>query len=308
MNYTVIYDLVKMSHNVYYDMDNKAWLNTSLHYRSDLSVNKDGIRSYLFSDDTNKNVVIAFKGTSVYWVTNNVVLRDDKDVCGLSSSVNDKYNDNLFFSCCFYKQSNLFGDCNICEEQGLNNLENTCCKNCYRMNLNNTQNYINELIEIIDNAKKIVDFENANVIFTGHSLGGMLASIVSLLYDKPAVSFETPGDIHYLQLVYNKSNNKIFHFGHNADPLYMGNCGNLCSFFGYNINTKCHSGYTCMYDSREKMGLSESILNHRIEYITKNIIPNWENDMPECIKDYNCTDCETWQYFSSNNKKSRTCS
>lgn len=76
----------------------------------------------------------------------------------------------------------------------------------------------------------------------------------------------------------------------------MGTCGNTCWTFGYNIYTKCHSGYTCTYNAKEKLGYTESILNHRIDSIIKNIIPHWENDFPECIQDITCSDCESWDY------------
>jgi lipase ATG15 len=301
LNYSIIYDLIKISYNVYYDIDSSNWLNITLPNVTDISVSKDGIRSYLFTNQLKKDVVIAFKGTTAYWVTNNVLLDNkmsnnmisQEDICGLSSSSNDKYNDNLFFSCCYYKQSGLFEKCNTCETKNGN--ENTCCKTCYKNSLNDTRNYINELQQIIEKSKEIIDFDNTNLYFTGHSLGGMLASISSMLYDKPAVSFETPGDYHYLKMVYNITNlSKIYHFGHNSDPLFIGNCGNLCSFLGYHVNTKCHSGYTCLYDSKNKLGLGESLLNHRIEYVTKHIVPNWENDMPECVQDENCKECEDW--------------
>ena len=32
------------------------------------------------------------------------------------------------------------------------------------------------------------------------------------------------------------------------------------------------------------------------EYGYETLNPNWENDMPECITDYNCTECDTWEY------------
>lgn len=60
--------------------------------------------------------------------------------------------------------------------------------------------------------------------------------------------------------------------------------------------TKCHSGYTCTYNAKEKLGYTESILNHRIDSIIKNIIPHWENDFPECIQDITCSDCESRDY------------
>jgi putative lipase involved disintegration of autophagic bodies len=305
--------MAKMSHNVYYKIRGKEWLNTTLEQVTDVSVLNDTVKAYLYKDNT--NAVIAFKGTSVYWISDQYdlekqseriqteriqsqqkqkLLQTDMDlVCPLSSSAHDKFNDNLFFSCCFYKQSNLFNKCDECKGD---NLQSECCKNCYKTSLGYVDNYINLVKDIVENVRKTVDFDNTNVYFTGHSLGGMLASVASVIYDKPAVTFESPGDLHYLILSGIGISDKVYHFGHNGDPLFVGNCGVTCSIVGYYIDTKCHSGFTCSYDAKGKLGYTESILNHRIEYIIKHVIPNWEKDFPECIVDSNCIDCENWNY------------
>lgn len=48
----------------------------------------------------------------------------------------------------------------------------------------------------------------------------------------------------------------------------------------------------CFY----KLGYTQSILNHRIEYIIKNVIPKWKQDLPECIIQNDCEDCKEWVY------------
>jgi len=300
MDYNTVSDLAKMSYNVYYDINHKNWLNTTLNNVIDVSVSNDTIRAYLFTNNEKTNTVIAFKGTSTYWTNNNNKLNEmsynsqnHKNMCMLSSSVNDKYNDNLFFSCCFYKQNSLFENCKTC-----NNTEiYSCCSDCYKTSVRDENNYINDISKIIDRVKTEINFNESKIYFTGHSLGGMLASIAALLYNKTGASFETPGDLHYIKLAYNiKQNNNFYHFGHTADPIFMGNCGRTCSLFGYNINTMCHTGYTCLYDSKTKLGYSESIFSHRIEYIVKNIIPKFENDMPNCTIESNCNDCTDWNF------------
>jgi lipase ATG15 len=310
MDYNIVSDLAKMSYNVYYDINNKNWLNTTLNNVIDVSISNDTVRAYLFTNNEKTNTVIAFKGTSTYWTNNNLQGNsldnsqgnslDDKNMCMLSSSENDKYNDNLFFSCCFYKQNSLFGDCNMCNT---NNTKFSCCSDCYKTSLRDENNYINEIGKIIDRVKMEIDFNKSKVYFTGHSLGGMLASIAAFIYNKTGASFETPGDLHYMKLAYDgpqinsiKQNNNFYHFGHTADPIFTGNCGRTCSLFGYNINTMCHTGYTCLYDSKTKLGYSESIFNHRIEYIVKNIVPKFENDMPNCTMETNCNDCTDWNF------------
>lgn len=309
LKYETVYELAKMSNNVYYSMESKYWLNTTLDKVENRTIENDTVKAYLFTNNARDKIVISFKGTSVYWTNQNTlrventsnihensggILQNKDKTCALSTSVNDKYNDNLFFSCCFYKQSSLFKVCDGC--QGLENSE--CCSKCYGTSLDYNKNYINMVRKIVDNVKMDYDFNNIDIYFTGHSLGGMLASIASIMYDKPAITFETPGDIHYIKRsgINDSGSNKIYHFGHDADPIFTGTCGSTCSMFGYNINTKCHSGFTCLYDAKKKLGYTESILNHRIEYIIKNVIPQWENDFPECIKDTECTECEKWDF------------
>ena len=318
INYNTVYEMAVMSHNVYYKMTSTNWINTTLDQVTDISLSNDTVKAYFFTNKQRNIGVIAFKGTSLYWNTLNTsstsntsnVLYTKQDTCKIqSTSSNDKYNDNLFFSCCFYKQSSLFEKCELCDNVD----KYTCCKQCYNTSLNFELNYINIVKSIVEKVKGMIDFETSTIIFTGHSLGGILASVSSILYDKRAIAFQAPGDRHYLDLVnnlnnpkynentkYNKNtkyNENISHFGHNADPIYMGNCGSTCSALGYYINTKCHSGYTCLYDAKNKLGYSQSILNHRIEYIIKNVIPKWKQDLPECIIQNDCEDCKEWVYL-----------
>ena len=205
---------------------------------------------------------------------------------------NDKVNDNLYFSCCFYKHIESCKECMYKDE-------NTCCKACYKSSAKYSYNYMNIADNIVSKIKEYVDFENSLVIFTGHSLGGTLASMMGLTYNKTAVAFESPGDKHYIDLVGlgDIHSDKIYHFGHDADPLFIGNCGMTCSSLGYYVNTKCHVGNTCSFRSKEKLGYGESILKHRIDYIINNIIPHWETDFPECVKVEDCVDCEDWTYI-----------
>ena len=304
IDYQSVEEMAKMSHNVYYDFTSSHWFNTTLDIVIDVSIDNSTVKSYLFTNNENDTAVVVFKGTSLYWdSTTNAKLTTNANgdfTIKSPKSSNDRFNDNLFFSCCFYKQSTLFPNCNTCQEEVTRVTKNTdtCCKRCYQDIVQDPMNYINTIHKIIGVVQTYVDLDNADVYFTGHSLGGMLASVASLMYNKVAFTFEVPGDLNYISLTnnWNRVGHKVYHFGHNADPLFIGKCGMTCSILGYNVNTKCHSGYTCSYDSKTKLGYTESILNHRIEYIIKHIIPNWQGDMPQCIQDTECTDCETWEY------------
>lgn len=296
--YTTISELVLMSRNVYYDIGDQNWLNGSYSGVWDISVSNDTVRAYLFTDSVVGDV-IAFKGTSTYWTTSTIsdpVVCERKNAFGfykMSTVENDKYNDNLYYSCCFYKQSGLFH----CDTQCSGNLfQNTCCKDCYKKSLDDPNNYLNVITSIIENAYTIVPKSN-DIVFTGHSLGGTLASLAAVLYNKTGVSFESPGDLHYARLIgLNINSGRVFQFGHTGDPLFTGHCGNLCSVFGYHVNTKCHVGKVCLYDSKKKLGISESVLNHRVEYVVNNIVPEWSTDFPNCTQETDCTDCKTWTF------------
>ena len=137
---------------------------------------------------------------------------------------------------------------------------------------------------MIENINKVIDFDNSNVYFTGHSLGGLLASLLAVQYNKQAIIFHSPGDKHYFDLIGLdiEKDSRIYHFAHNADSLVHGHCGNLCWAFGYNIETKCHIGHNCIFDAKKKLGLTDSITTHRLEYLINTILPHWETDFPEC--------------------------
>lgn len=309
LSYDTIYDLAKMSRNVYYKLEDQGtlpvhvtdWLNVSLPLVFDISIDNDTVKSYLFTNFDKSINVVAFKGTSLPWfsfTTDDTFNDTFNDIEETLSSIpsNDKVNDNLYFSCCFYKHKTIFGSCEECS--GYNDT-NTCCSSCYKSSINYSDNYMNIADKIVKNIKEYVDFENSIVIFTGHSLGGMLASMMGLIYNKTAVAFESPGDKHYIDLVGlgDIASDNIYHFGHDADPLFTGNCGMTCSSLGYYVDTKCHVGNTCSFNTKEKLGYSESILRHRIDYVINNIIPNWETDFPECLKLEDCVDCQEWSYI-----------
>lgn len=291
--YKLVYDLAIMSNNVYRVINQSSWINLPNYSVTDITLDNNTVKSFHFyNKDTN---IISFKGTTTL-----IGLQEDGEFVHhyykqhiLSSSHNDKFNDNLYFSCCFYKQSNLFNSSSCtCE---MSNDKHVCCKSCYKDSIDYILNYINLAKEIVEKIKDNIDFNN--VIFTGHSLGGTLATIMGILYNKTSISFQSPGDKHYLDLIGLHAHENTFHFGHNADPIFLGTCGNTCWTFGYNLYTKCHSGFSCIYDAKEKLGYTESILNHRIDSIIKNIIPHWENDFPECVQNKECSDCENWVYY-----------
>ena len=83
-------------------------------------------------------------------------------------------------------------------------------------------------------------YPNHDILLIGHSLGATLASLVGRTLDLPVIAFGSPGDslamnrLHILN--FDQVERKTWHFGHTADPIYMGECNvNLeCIFLGYN--------------------------------------------------------------------------
>lgn len=298
--YSNILEFGKMSYNVYYDIGSSHWLNVTLLNVTDISITNDTVRAYLFSNKLGTENVVAFKGTSTFWTTLSLDKTEDKnDIIQINSLTahNDKFNDNLYYSCCFYKQSNLFKCDNQCKEFVKGNEKKECCADCYKDSVNLDNNYINYIYKIVENVNKIIR-KDSKIMFTGHSLGGTLATLAGVIYKKPAVSFQSPGDLHYFTQIglINESDeySNIYQFGHNGDPLFVGDCDSTCKLLGYNVNTKCHVGKTCLYDSKKKLNIYESLLNHRIEYVINTIVPKWENDFPECKFESDCKDCESW--------------
>jgi lipase ATG15 len=266
LTFETIKYLAEMSYDAYIKINGSGW------YDFDAT---PFIKGYIFWHDN--RYIISLKGTSLF----------------IGSAKDDRFNDNLFFSCCYYKQSNLFR--NTCD---IKTPEHTCSKSCYTDSLNFESNYLNVLNKISVNLEPIIN--SNNVIFTGHSLGGLMATYLAIKYNKTAVTFETPGTRHYFDSVsldYSGASDKIFHFGHTSDPIFMGNCNlrsSLCYIGGYILRTKCHVGNTCIYDSKNKLNMTPSILKHRMGYIIKNIISQWKDDFPVCEKNITCSDCEQW--------------
>lgn len=288
LSYDNIFTLANMS-QLAYEMDEHIPIENST------------IKAFLFSNADNSVNIISIKGTTppflgltgqLYFQNENE--HETKHNYG-EISTNDKLNDNLFFSCCFYKQSNIF---NKHCSKSIPNENNICCKNCYNNSTLISNNYYILAEHIVLNLMDRIDFNKSTVIFTGHSLGGAIATFLGLRFNKTVVTYETPGERHFLQQfnINLNSHYPIYHFGHNADPIVTGNCGNTCWLMGYNIDTKCHIGYTCTYDAKTKLGMTEFIWRHRLKWVMDWIMPHWKDDFPKCEYNLECEDCNTWVY------------
>ncbi|CAB4442153.1 unnamed protein product [Rhizophagus irregularis] len=248
---TTVLSMAKMSYDAYIELEplKDHWIDLEDWDTIPFGWEKDGVRGYVFSDSENKTIIVAIKGTSLSYLPYG----------GGPISKNDKFNDNLMFSCC-------------------------CAK-----------------IDITwkgrqDNIRK------------GHSLGGSLASLLALNNSLPAFTYQTPGELLYakrLGLITHDSHKlPIYHFGHTADPIFMGVCNgrtSICYHWGFAMETKCHTGLSCVYDTKSKLGWKSDIRSHGIVPFIE-VIDNWnditngKDDVASCINEENCKDCQHWNF------------
>lgn len=267
-------------------------------YTEDFGWESDGLRGHIFADTTNSTVVIGLKGTSP-------AVFD-----GSETTTNDKINDNLFFSCCC-GQGGQFLWRQVCDCQ---TSAYTCNSTCLVTALRDKNRYYYAARDLYHNATAL--YPDAEIWMAGHSLGGAVSSFLGLTYGHPAITFEAVPDAmaasrlglpvppgHQIgSLMQTREMTGGFHFGHTADPIYMGTCNTAsssCTFGGYALQSVCHSGYKCVYDTVADLGWRIGIGNHKILNVIHDVIEHY--DVPaKCEQYINCTDCYPWQFFESN--------
>ncbi|KAG9843238.1 hypothetical protein KCU98_g6995, partial [Aureobasidium melanogenum] len=85
-------------------------------------------------------------------------------------------------------------------------------------------------------------YPKADIWLTGHSLGGVVSSLLGATYGVPTLTFETFPDAlaaqrlglptppgHQIGESARRHYTGTFHFGHTADPIYVGNCNSFDS-------------------------------------------------------------------------------
>lgn len=162
---------------------------------------------------------------------------------------------------------------------------------------------------------------------SGHSLGGSVSSLLGLTYGLPVTTFEsvpealpamrlglptppgTPPGAHQA-----RKYTGAYHFGHTADPIFVGTCNaatSACTLGGYAMETQCHTGKVCIYDTVEDKSWRVSATRHPIKAVIKDVIEAYD-ELPECVPDSTeeepCVDCFNWKYFKSNGSEGSTSS
>ncbi|KAK3296163.1 autophagy protein atg15 [Chaetomium fimeti] len=265
----------------------------------------DGLRGHVFADETNSTIVIGLKGTSP------AVFDGD------GTTTNDKVNDNLFFSCCCAQQGPWTWH-QVCDcATGTYTCNNTCVSQALR----EESRYYQAARELYANVTEV--YPNSHVWITGHSLGGAVSSFLGLTYGVPVVTFQAvPEALPAARLglpvppgadpsaPQTRDYTGAFHFGHTADPIYIGTCNGAtasCSFGGYALESACHTGRECVYDTVGDKGWRVGIGTHKILAVIRDVILKYDT-VPECKFTPECRDCGNWKMYESNGTESTTTS
>ncbi|KAJ5143767.1 Lipase class 3 [Penicillium bovifimosum] len=278
-------------------------IHGQFNYSGSFGWQKDGLRGHIYSDKTNSTVVISLKGTSP-------ALFD-----GAGTTTNDKINDNLYFSCCcgqggsyLWRQS--------CDCQTATYTANLTC---IIDSMTDENHYYQAAIDLYSNVTEL--YPQSNIWMTGHSLGGAMTSLVGLTFGLPVVTFEAvpealpaarlglPSPPGYdPRLPQTRQYTGAYHFGHTADPIYMGTCNginSICTWGGYAMESACHTGQMCAYDTVADKGWRVGIGTHKIENVISDVILKYD-DVPPCVAEEECFDCELWKFFRSNGSEVTT--
>jgi lipase ATG15 len=269
----------------------------------DFGWESDGLRGHIWSDETNTTVIIGLKGTSP-------AVFD-----GEGTTTNDKVNDNLFFSCCCAQQGPWSWH-QVCDcATGTYSCNNTCVTKALR----EENRYYQAARELYSNVTAI--YGDVNYWVVGHSLGGAVSSLLGLTYGLPVVTFEAvpealaagrlglpvppDGDPSFPQT---REFTGAYHIGHTADPIYIGTCNGAtasCSFAGYAMESACHTGYECAYDTVADKGWRVGIGTHKIRAVINDVIMKYD-EAPKCQLTPECRDCANWKMYESNSTTSTT--
>lgn len=263
----------------------------------------DGLRGHIFADKDNSTIVISLKGTSP-------AVFD-----GAETTSNDKENDNLFASCCCGQGGHyLWRQVCDCQSSAF-----TCNKTCLTKALKMKNRYYQASLELYGNVTQL--YPTSNIWLTGHSLGGTVTSLLGLTYGLPVTTFEAYGEAlaaarlgipsppgSHPSAPQMRQNTAIYHFGHTADPIFMGTCNAAtsgCTLGGYALESQCHMGQVCIYDTVKDKSWRVGIGNHKIWNVIRDVIEAYD-DVAPCVSDSECVDCFNWKYFESNGSDSTT--
>ena len=297
---TTVINMALMAANAYDETrDESEWTDVDPPFNLSKSFgwHKDSLRGHVFADDINGTIVIAIKGTS------------SAVFDGAGTTTNDKVNDNLFFSCCCGQGGHLLW-LKVCSCM---KSAYTCNENCLITALKDKSMYYHKALDLYGNVTEM--YPEADVWLTGHSLGGAVASLLGLTFGLPVVTFQAvpealpagrlglpvpPGYVEGLHQ--RRKHTGAYHFGHTADPVYMGTCNTLTSFCTlafYAMESVCHTGHRCVWDTVGDLSWSVSLTTHPIRSCIADVYTQYKT-LPRCERDEECRDCGAWKFFKGN--------
>lgn len=257
----------------------------------------DGLRGHIYLDDRDSTVIIALKGTDMTIFDTN------------STGDSDKENDNLFASCCCGEGThNRWKQVCSCMTSAY-----TCNSTCVVQALHRKDRYYTAARDLYHNVTN--RYAGHNVWLTGHSLGGAVSSLLGLTYRVPTITFEGYPDALAASRLglpvppgYKAGQRQphldlpIYHYGHTADPVFMGTCNtafSTCSIAGYAMESSCHTGKRCQYDTVKDLGWHVNVRTHSILTVISDVLERYD-ETPACESDLDCVDCSNWKLFESN--------
>ncbi|CAK5264678.1 unnamed protein product [Mycena citricolor] len=288
--------LARMSANAYatpgksnwYTVD-EAW-NTSFPFGWEDPEN--GFRGHVFISSDNSTVVLSIKGTTLNGPT----------------SKQDKFNDNLLFSCCCARVDISWVFRKVCD----------CYRKSFRCdNTCLTKALVEESLFYSVGVRLVNDllflYPTADLWLVGHSLGGALAALLGTTFGLPAVAFEAPGERLAAQRLHlplpkpplDSFLPAITHVYHNADPIPQGTCtgvASLCAQGGFALETRCHLGKNVVFDVVDKLGWKVDLRTHVIKRVITEVLEGndieWEpgRSVPQAKADTDCVDCFKWDF------------
>ncbi|ORZ41579.1 Alpha/Beta hydrolase protein [Catenaria anguillulae PL171] len=246
---STVLSLAKMTANAYTLPINSDWEPLEHFFTNEsFGWSDTGLRGYVYTTPDEDLAVVAIKGTSASFLG-----------IGSDTAPKDKVNDNRMFSCCCaHVDRTWFPVCDCFRGNG------QCSWDCLR----NATDYEASYFTAGQDLYKAISllYPRASLWFTGHSLGGGVSALLATHFQVPAVTFEAPGERLFAERLgltlpgQDTSTLPIYHFGHNADPIFIGRCRgprSSCYFAGYAIETKCHVGNVCVYPVRETVDEEE---------------------------------------------------
>ncbi|KAK9321423.1 Alpha/Beta hydrolase protein [Lipomyces orientalis] len=285
-----VLSFARMAANAYTeDPSSDEWIEVGAPWNRSLGIgwDSDGVRGQVFVATARSVVVIALKGTTTLLSTN-----------GSDTYENDKINDNLLFSCCCGRVS--FGWATVCDCYSKDTY--TCSQTCLERELKSKDKYYEASLRVYHDVAKL--YPSSSIWLTGHSLAASLSSLIAQTHGVPAVVFAAPGEklaasrLHLPTWLHPDSEKHVWHFGNSADPLFMGTCNgplSICAIGGYAMESQCHSGLECVYDTVNDKDYEMSLTYHRIEKVIEIID---EYDKPAaCSRPMSCQDCYLWNFI-----------